>query len=69
MQDLAESSETERSADFVFTVHQSDDARASNLAVLQTLKFRRGRPDRNWELRWRLDVGDIRVKRELTDES
>ena len=68
LEDMGESSETERNADMIFTAYQSDDARVTQTALFQQQKFRRGSV-KNWEVRWRLDVGDIRVKRELTDEN
>lgn len=67
MEDLAESSEAERSADMVFSVYQSNDAGIAQTALMQMLKFRRGKL-KNWEMWWRLSTGDIRVQRELTDE-
>lgn len=64
MEHMAESSEVERSADFVFTVYQSEEDRVLQQAVLDTLKFRRGTL-KTWEMAYRLDIGDIAVRREL----
>jgi len=64
MEHMAESSEVERSADFVFTVYQSEEDRVLQQAVFDTLKFRRGTL-KTWEMAYRLDVGDIGVRREL----
>jgi replicative DNA helicase len=64
MEHMAESSEVERSADFVFTVYQSEEDRVLQQAILDTLKFRRG-PLKTWELAYRLDIGDIDARREL----
>jgi len=64
MEDLAETSEVERSADFLFTIYQSEEDRVLQQAVLDTLKFRRGTL-KTWEMAYRLDIGDIAVRREL----
>jgi replicative DNA helicase len=64
MEDLAETAEVERSADFVFTVYQSEEDRVLQQAILDTLKFRRGIL-KTWEMAYRLDIGDIAVRREL----
>jgi replicative DNA helicase len=68
MDDLAESSEVERSADFVFSVRRQERPEEGNedLALWQTLKARRVQP-KNWQVHWRLGVGDIRVSKEDND--
>ena len=66
MEHLAESSDIERAVDFILTVYQSEDDRVIGEAVLQTLKSRRV-PPKSWRLAWRLGVGDIRVREEITD--
>ena len=58
MDDLAESSEIERTADFVFSAIQSDDHFKAGLALFQTLKARRV-PVKDWILNWRLETGSI----------
>jgi replicative DNA helicase len=64
MEHMAESAEVERSADFVFTVYQSEEDRVLQQAIFDILKFRRGTL-KTWEMAYRLDVGDIAVRREL----
>lgn len=66
MDDLAESSEIERTADFVFSVIKQETETNEDGALWQTLKARRVRP-KNWEMVWRLDVGDLRVMREAVN--
>lgn len=65
MDDLAESSEIERSADFVFSVIRQITETNEDGALWQTLKARRV-PSKDWEMTWRLGVGDLRVLREVT---
>lgn len=62
--DLGLSTEIENIADHLWAVYQSDDHRILQRAVWQTLKFRRG-PIKDWDMRWRLDVGDIRALNEV----
>jgi replicative DNA helicase len=66
MDDMAESSEIERSADFVFSgLKQITESNEDGL-LLQKLKGRRVSPmPEAWEMIWRLGVGDIRVLREV----
>jgi replicative DNA helicase len=64
---MAESSEVERSATYVHTVHQTPSAKIINRAEWQTPKARRGQTGKRWELNFRLERGDIRVAREVTD--
>jgi hypothetical protein len=61
MDHLAEAAEIERTADFVFALHQSRDQKVVGEAVWQTLKARRVVPQ-DWDLAFRLEVGDIRVR-------
>lgn len=65
MDDMAESSEVERTADFVFSAFQTPENARTQMALFQTLKGRRIK-EKDWELHWRLDVGDIRVSHEVT---
>lgn len=64
MDDMADSSEVERVADFVFSVIQRDQEKENQEAIWQVLKARRV-PPKTWLMSWRLDVGDIRVKQEV----
>jgi replicative DNA helicase len=64
MDDLAESSEIERTADFVFSVIRQITETNEDGALWQTLKARRVQP-KDWEMTWRLGVGDLRVQREV----
>jgi hypothetical protein len=57
---LGITTELENIADFVWAAYQSEDHQAIERAVWQTLKFRRGKPV-DWDMRWRLGVGDIRA--------
>ena len=63
--DLAESSEIDRTADFVFSAFQSETDVQSQLALFQILKARR-RPTKDWKVSWRMETGDIRVLYEET---
>lgn len=58
----AESSELERTPDFVFSVLKTELG-----ARWQTLKARRVEP-KDWMMAWRLGVGDIRVMHEIREE-
>jgi replicative DNA helicase len=64
MDALADSARVEREASHVFAIYRSDVMRASNMAQLQLLKFRRG-VEKDWELHWRPQVGHIEVSREV----
>lgn len=67
MTHLAESSEIERSADFVFSALSQPTEGNEHGLLLQKLKGRRVQPQPEaWEMIWRLGVGDIRVARELS---
>lgn len=66
MEDLAESSEIERTADFVFSVIKQPTETNEDGALWQMLKARRV-PQKDWEMVWRLGVGDLRVIREMAD--
>jgi replicative DNA helicase len=67
MDHLAEAGEIERTADFVFALYQSPDAKIVGEAIWQTLKSRRV-PPKDWDLAFRLGVGDIRVRAERPQE-
>lgn len=62
MEHLAESSEIERTSDFVFAVYRSDFDKQNGLATWQTLKVRRVPPGRDFEMLWELDKGHIAVR-------
>lgn len=68
MDDMAESSQIEREADFVFSGFQNKDQERDQVAKFQILKARR-RDKKEWLMHWRLDVGDIRVIRELIKDA
>jgi hypothetical protein len=68
MDHLAEASEIERTSDFVFALYQSPDAKIVGEAIWQTLKSRRV-PPKDWDLAFRLEVGDIRVRTERPREA
>jgi replicative DNA helicase len=61
--DFAESSETERSADIGFTIFQSGDRVRLDRALFQTL-FARRVPVRWWEVEWRMNFAHIKVIQE-----
>lgn len=63
MDDMAETSRIERDATLIMAIYQSEVMRAAHTAQLQELKFRRGKT-KNWDMAFRLEVGDIRVLRE-----
>lgn len=68
MDHLAEAAEIERTSDFVFALYQSPDAKVVGEAIWQTLKSRRV-PPKDWDLAFRLEVGDIRVRAERPREA
>jgi replicative DNA helicase len=61
--DFAESSETERSADIGFTIFQSGDRVQLHRALLQVL-FARRVPVKWWEVEWRMNFAHIKVLNE-----
>jgi replicative DNA helicase len=66
MEHLAESSEMERTPDFVFSLLRQPTETNEDGALLQKLKGRRVEElPEAWEMVWRLGVGDIRVMREV----
>lgn len=68
MEDFAESSEMERTPDFVFTGLRAPTEENEEGLLWQKLKGRRLEPKPDaWEMTWRLGVGDIRARRELVD--
>lgn len=68
MEDFAESSEVERSADHVHTAMLQPTEDNEDGVLWQKLKGRRVEPQPNaWNMAWRLGVGDIRALSEATD--
>lgn len=67
MEDMADGSEVEKSADFLFSVYQSKDAEVAEQALFQMLKGRRV-PRKDWLMWWRLGIGDISVIRETRED-
>jgi replicative DNA helicase len=67
MEHLAEGSEVERTADFVFGLHQSDDEQMVNMSKLQMLAARRTAL-RHWNMNWNIEQGHIAVHSQLTLE-
>lgn len=66
MEHLAEGSEVERTADWVFSLYQSREMRQVNWALLQILAARRA-DIRNWSLNWEVANGLVRVRSEVYD--
>lgn len=67
MRALADSSEVEKSATFVYALFQSPQSELEGRAEWQTLKVRRGQFKKRWELIYRLERGDIRVHKEVVN--
>lgn len=67
MEHLAEGSEVERTADFVFGLHQSDDEQMVNMSKLQMLAARRTALQ-HWNMNWNIEQGHIGVHSQLTLE-
>ena len=63
LDDLAESSEAERSATLGFSIYQSDEMFKVNRALLQVLFSRRVRP-RWWDVDWYPGMGRLKVRNE-----
>jgi replicative DNA helicase len=64
MHHLAESSEVERTADWVFSLYRSKDEVATNMAKFQTLAARREDP-RHFQMNWNVGVGLIGVRNQI----
>jgi hypothetical protein len=64
MYHMSESSEVERTADWVCSLFRPTDAFVSNGALLQILAARR-EEIKNWELHWDVDGGYLSVAREV----
>ena len=61
---LAEAAETERTADFIFGLYASRDEKAVRQAKLQMLGARRT-SQKNWQIQWRPEIGNVRVRHEI----
>jgi hypothetical protein len=61
---LAESSEVEKTADWVFALYQSQDQRKARLALLQTLAARR-EDLKHFLLQWEINTGTVIVRNEV----
>lgn len=68
LEHLGLSTEVENTVDFLWAGFQSADHEALQRARWQEMKFRRG-PKVNFDMRWRLDVGDIRALNVAEPES
>lgn len=67
MNDLAESAEVERTADWVFGLYQSHDQRQTLQALFQTMAVRRA-DVRHFAMVWNVDTGMILARAETTLE-
>lgn len=67
MYHLAEGSEVERTADFIFGGYQSNDQKMLRQLQVQMLGARRVAL-KNWALNWRPEVGIIKIKQEIEFE-
>ena len=67
MDHLGEASQIENAADLIFAIFQAPDHVINEWAELQMLKGRRI-PCKDWEIDWRPQVGDVRVRREIEKE-
>jgi archaellum biogenesis ATPase FlaH len=61
MYHLAEGSEVERTADWVFGIHRTHEEVLTLKAKFQVLGARRERQDHGWHLRWSIDTGFVGV--------
>lgn len=64
MEDLAEGSEVERTADFVLGLYQSNEDRAVQMAKLQVMASRRT-DTKVWSLNWNISSGMVSVNGEV----
>lgn len=62
---LAEGSEVERTADWVFSLYASEDERRAQMIKWQTLATRRGSSNRNWRVAWRPWINQVAVLDEI----
>lgn len=67
---LAEGSEVERTADWVFGLYASADERRAQMIKWQTLATRRGGENKNWRIgAWRPYVNQIDALEEITEQA
>jgi hypothetical protein len=64
MYHLADSSEVERTADWVFGLYASRADKASKRAKFQVLAARRA-SNKQWNMRWDVDLGDFGARDEF----
>jgi len=62
---LAEGSEVERTADWVFSLYASEDERRAQMIKWQTLATRRGSSNRNYRVAWRPWINQVAVLDEI----
>jgi replicative DNA helicase len=62
---LAEGSEVERTADWVFSLYASEDERRAQMIKWQTLATRRGSSNRNWRVAWRPWLNQVAILDEI----
>jgi replicative DNA helicase len=62
---LAEGSEVERTADWVFGLYASPDERKAQMIKWQTLATRRGSSNKNWRMAWRPWVNQVEALGEI----
>lgn len=62
---LAEGSEVERTADWVFGLYASPDERKAQMIKWQTLATRRGSSNKNWRMAWRPWVDQVEALGEI----
>lgn len=62
---LAEGSEVERTADWVFSLYASEDERRAQMIKWQTLATRRGSSNRSWRVAWRPWINQVAVLDEI----
>jgi hypothetical protein len=62
---LAEGSEVERTADWVFSLYASEDERRAQMIKWQTLATRRGSSNRSYRVAWRPWINQVAVLDEI----
>lgn len=62
---LAEGSEVERTADWVFSLYASEDERRAQMIKWQTLATRRGSRNASWRVAWRPWINQVAVLDEI----
>lgn len=67
MDHMGEATQVENGASWIAAVYQSPDHVIGEWAEIQELKFSRG-ICKKWEVEWRPYVGDVRVRKEISDD-